>query len=707
MPSQDSGSGKLSFIRGNSYRNSQPDASMSQTPAETPAGDSPSNQTAEDIQANQTARIDTAASSKAQDKASTSIFPRKAKDTREDMSLGEPDEPEETEKTEALSAAQSEKADPVSETKSPSNDDGSGKPGVFGELLRQTKQTGNTIVMRTDKPSAPSSTSHAKDDSLDIGPDEPPVSAADTTETDRPTHRKSGGFLRGSSVRPTDDASVTQETAAPTDSTKDTHDDMAGTTADLTGLDVRPDDGSEITQDLSAAKDAAGEDAPARPIEATDIPVEEDESPRRERKRIAMFALGGVAAAALLTGLLISTVTIIGNKRGEELLNNQPAQEQTDTDDKNDDSNAPADDAAPVTDITTADVLSAMKAASFAGEGCAYTGLDSDLLVSFEESDIKVTDLSTTDAVSRFVVAPRRAAAVLSALKDKTYKGAKLSSLTYIIADEGGKPLAAVYDDVNSAAVNDAADSSKASIALADLLSDSGGWSLTADTYKSLIESGLSIEQFGGQEPKAGGSILISKEQPEEEPTQGTSSQDQPTSDQNNETTSGEGTSSGTQNAGDSSQATNGSSNGGGTTNNSGSTSNKNTGSSTGGSSSNGSSTSGKPAHVHSWKAQTTTKWVEDSPGHYEDKIVVDAYDEEVPDGEHVEFSDGTTSTDTSWEAISEYLSSHDVTYKLVTDYKTVHHEAKTQQVWVDATGHYETVITGYVCTSCGAKKGA
>lgn len=152
---------------------------------------------------------------------------------------------------------------------------------------------------------------------------------------------------------------------------------------------------------------------------------------------------------------------------------------------------------------------------------------------------------------------------------------------------------------------------------------------------------------------------------------------------------SGGGTSSG--NSG--SKPSGGSSSTGG--NGGGSASKPSGGSSSGGNSGGGSSQPSKPQHQHNWVAQTTQQWVQDSAAWdepvYENKKVVQytcgtcgatfgsAYDAET----HVAHSDNC-------------MNFYDSSYNKQVQTGTIHHEA---------TGHYETVTTGYKCSGCGATK--
>ena len=104
-----------------------------------------------------------------------------------------------------------------------------------------------------------------------------------------------------------------------------------------------------------------------------------------------------------------------------------------------------------------------------------------------------------------------------------------------------------------------------------------------------------------------------------------------------------------------------------------------------GGSSQGGSS---QPEHVHNWVAQTEQQWVQDSA----------AWDEHCPTGSYIQCSCGQRfDNQAQWSQHNKSLGfGQGHSYSVQETYGTVHH---------DATGHYETVTTGYVCSGCGASK--
>ena len=95
-----------------------------------------------------------------------------------------------------------------------------------------------------------------------------------------------------------------------------------------------------------------------------------------------------------------------------------------------------------------------------------------------------------------------------------------------------------------------------------------------------------------------------------------------------------------------------------------------------------------QPEHVHNWVAQTEQQWVQDSA----------AWDEQCPTGSYIQCSCGQRfDNQAQWSQHNKSLGfGQGHSYSVQETYGTVHH---------DATGHYETVTTGYVCSGCGASK--
>lgn len=136
---------------------------------------------------------------------------------------------------------------------------------------------------------------------------------------------------------------------------------------------------------------------------------------------------------------------------------------------------------------------------------------------------------------------------------------------------------------------------------------------------------------------------------------------------------------------------------------------NANSNTSTGGSKPSGGNSGGgsnggnsKPSHTHSWVEQTTQQWVPNNVW------IVDqaAWDEVVPGRTYLLCSCGATfDNDGAWGEHSKNAAlngdlNHSYTVKV--ENTTIHHDEIGH--WEDR-GHNETVVTGYVCSGCGASK--
>ena len=105
--------------------------------------------------------------------------------------------------------------------------------------------------------------------------------------------------------------------------------------------------------------------------------------------------------------------------------------------------------------------------------------------------------------------------------------------------------------------------------------------------------------------------------------------------------------------------------------------------------------------HTHQWVAQTE-KIHHEASGHYETKTVQEAYEEPVYEYHvfcNICGADVTTNA-------QEHEAIHNAGFssrKIQTG--SVHHDAVTQQVWVDEPAYDEVVTRGYVCSVCGAAK--
>lgn len=104
-----------------------------------------------------------------------------------------------------------------------------------------------------------------------------------------------------------------------------------------------------------------------------------------------------------------------------------------------------------------------------------------------------------------------------------------------------------------------------------------------------------------------------------------------------------------------------------------------------------GNGSSSQSAHEHNWVAQTEQRWVQDSA----------AWDEPVYSQEARTICN-TCGADISGNATAHLVASgrHGCS-----GYHTEVVQIQTGTMHHDATGHYETVTTGYVCSGCGAAK--
>ena len=100
---------------------------------------------------------------------------------------------------------------------------------------------------------------------------------------------------------------------------------------------------------------------------------------------------------------------------------------------------------------------------------------------------------------------------------------------------------------------------------------------------------------------------------------------------------------------------------------------------------------SSQPEHVHNWVAQTEQRWVQDSAAWYEP-----IYSQEA------RTICNTCGADISGNATAHLVASG---RNGCSGYHTEVVQVQTGTVHHDATGHYETVTTGYVCSGCGATK--
>ncbi len=109
--------------------------------------------------------------------------------------------------------------------------------------------------------------------------------------------------------------------------------------------------------------------------------------------------------------------------------------------------------------------------------------------------------------------------------------------------------------------------------------------------------------------------------------------------------------------------------------------------------------------HTHNWVAQTTTVH-HDATGHYETKVVEEAWDEPVYEN-HTVCTCGYDFTTNGGGQMEYHLFELGHSYGTQSvQVGTNHHDAVTKEEWVqDSAACDETVTTGYRCSSCGATK--
>lgn len=119
------------------------------------------------------------------------------------------------------------------------------------------------------------------------------------------------------------------------------------------------------------------------------------------------------------------------------------------------------------------------------------------------------------------------------------------------------------------------------------------------------------------------------------------------------------------------------------------------------------SGTANKPAaHTHTWVKYVANTIQHKEEGHYETKVVKEAYDEPV-----YEEYDVCNKCGAKFKASGNEIGEHEVDY-CMWSYKTVsipvgsiHHDAETTQAWVVDKPAYTEYVYGEKCSGCGATK--
>ena len=121
------------------------------------------------------------------------------------------------------------------------------------------------------------------------------------------------------------------------------------------------------------------------------------------------------------------------------------------------------------------------------------------------------------------------------------------------------------------------------------------------------------------------------------------------------------------------------------------------------------SGTANKPAaHTHTWVKYVANTIQHKEEGHYETKVVKEAYDEPEYDWHDIcnkcgaDLGDGLD----GGEAIANHGDICDGSYSNVrVQIGTIHHDAETTQVWVVDKPAYTEYVYGERCSGCGATK--
>lgn len=113
-----------------------------------------------------------------------------------------------------------------------------------------------------------------------------------------------------------------------------------------------------------------------------------------------------------------------------------------------------------------------------------------------------------------------------------------------------------------------------------------------------------------------------------------------------------------------------------------------------------------KSEHTHTWVRYVANTIQHQEEGHYENKVIKEAYDEPV-----YEEYDVCNKCGAKFKAGGNEIGEHEVDY-CMWSYKTVsiqvgsiHHDAETSQVWVVDKPSYTEYVYGEKCSGCGATK--
>lgn len=116
--------------------------------------------------------------------------------------------------------------------------------------------------------------------------------------------------------------------------------------------------------------------------------------------------------------------------------------------------------------------------------------------------------------------------------------------------------------------------------------------------------------------------------------------------------------------------------------------------------------TANKPAaHTHTWVKYVANTIQHKEEGHYETKVVKEAYDEPQYDWHNVCNKCGYD-MGTNIENVANHEDICDGSYSCIqVQVGTIHHDAETTQVWVVDKPAYTEYVYGEKCSGCGATK--
>lgn len=118
------------------------------------------------------------------------------------------------------------------------------------------------------------------------------------------------------------------------------------------------------------------------------------------------------------------------------------------------------------------------------------------------------------------------------------------------------------------------------------------------------------------------------------------------------------------------------------------------------------SGTANKPAaHTHTWVKYVVNTIQHEEQGHYETKVVKDAYDEPKYEEHNVCNKCGYDMGTDDWNVLNHENICTGSYSCIPVQVGTIHHDAETTQVWVVDKPAYTEYVYGEKCSGCGATK--